>query len=311
MSKERIVVALGGNALGNTPETQLRLAASTARNLVDLIALGAEIIITHGNGPQVGMIKVATDFAAQAGHNPHLPFAECGAMSQGYIGYHLQQCIDNELRARGIAKPCAAIATQTVVDAADPAFAHPTKPVGAFYTETQARALAAETGNTYVNDAGRGWRWVVASPQPVEIVEAPVIATLVEAGVIVIAAGGGGGPVVDNGTLAGTAAVVDKDRTAALLASQLQADTLLILTAIDAAYRNYGTPAQERLAQLTVSAAQKACENGEFAAGSMLPKVEACVQFVQGHPHRRAIITSLEKAAAGLAEKCGTIIHDH
>lgn len=307
---EKIVVALGGNALGKTPEEQLELAKNTAKSIVDLVELGNSVTVTHGNGPQVGMIKVSTDKAADAGDGPRIPFAECGAMSQGYIGYHLQQTIGNELRNRGIDKQCVELATQTLVDKNDPAFESPTKPVGAFYSEEQAKALHAETGNIYKEDSGRGWRWVVASPQPISIVEAPVINNLVEGGTVVIAAGGGGVPVIDDAGLSGVPAVIDKDRTGALLADQLDADTLLILTAVDAAYVDYNTPQQRALSTLTVAEAHEAMENGQFAAGSMLPKVEACLSFVEGHPGRRAIITSLEKAAEGLAGTTGTTLTD-
>ena len=307
---EKIVVALGGNALGKTPEEQLELAKNTAKSIVDLVELGISVTVTHGNGPQVGMIKVSTDKAADAGDGPRIPFAECGAMSQGYIGYHLQQTIGNELRNRGIDKQCVELATQTLVDKDDPAFESPTKPVGAFYSEEQAKALHEETGNIYKEDSGRGWRWVVASPQPISIVEAPVINNLVEGGTVVIAAGGGGVPVVDDAGLSGVPAVIDKDRTGALLADQLDADTLLILTAVDAAYVDYNTPQQRALSTLTVAEAREAMENGQFAAGSMLPKVEACLSFVEAHPGRRAIITSLEKAAEGLAGTTGTTLTD-
>lgn len=306
---EKIVVALGGNALGKTPEEQLNLIAATAKPIVDLVEMGNQVTVTHGNGPQVGMIKVATDTSAKGGTTPPIPFAECGAMSQGYIGYHLQQAIGDQLRSRGLNQAAVSVVTQTVVDAADPAFEHPTKPVGAFYTEEEARDLMAASGNTYVEDAGRGWRWVVASPLPTAIVETPVISTLVEQGSVVIAAGGGGIPVVDEGDhYKGVAAVIDKDRTAALLADQLGADTLLILTAVEQVYLGYNTPEQRAVPVLTVADAHQAMEAGEFAPGSMLPKVEACLEFVEKNPTKRAIITSLEQAAAGLKGTTGTVI---
>ncbi|MFC5281534.1 carbamate kinase [Arcanobacterium canis] len=306
---EKIVVALGGNALGKTPKEQLELIAATASPIVDLVELGNQVTVTHGNGPQVGMIKVATDTSAKASVTPSIPFAECGAMSQGYIGYHLQQAIGDQLRARGMSQPCASVVTQVVVDADDPAFEKPTKPVGAFYTEEEATALHEETGNTYVEDAGRGWRWVVASPIPVSIVEAPVISSLVNGGAVVVAAGGGGIPVVDKGEhYEGVASVIDKDRTAALLAGQLSADTLLILTAVEQVYVGFNTPQAQAISEMTVTEARERIAAGEFAPGSMLPKVEACIEFVEKNPGKRAIITSLEKAADGLKGLTGTVI---
>ncbi|MBS5748135.1 MULTISPECIES: carbamate kinase [Actinotignum] len=306
---EKIVVALGGNALGKTPEQQLELIKETARSIVDLVATGNDVVVTHGNGPQVGMIKVATDNSAAAGETPSIPFAECGAMSQGYIGYHLQQAIEAELAARQIARPVISVVTQTEVDAADPAFGRPTKPVGAFFTEEQARVLMEETGNKYVEDAGRGWRWVVASPLPVSIVERDVISSLVEAGTIVIAAGGGGIPVVKEGSgYRGVAAVIDKDRTAALLAREVDADTLLILTAVDAVAIDFNKPTQRDVPEMTVAQARQYIEEEQFAPGSMLPKVEACLEFVDGAAGKRAIITSLEKAEQGISGESGTAI---
>lgn len=306
---ENIVVALGGNALGKSPKEQLDLIAATASPIADLVELGNQVTVTHGNGPQVGMIKVATDVAAKSSTTPSIPFAECGAMSQGYIGYHLQQAIGEQLRSRGIHKPCVSVVTQVVVDKDDPAFSTPTKPVGAFYTKEEAEALHAETGNTYVEDAGRGWRWVVASPKPVSIVEAPVISSLVDDGAVVVAAGGGGIPIVEeNGHYHGVASVIDKDRTAALLAGQLGADTLLILTAVEQAYAGFNTPHQEAISHMTTSEARERIDAGEFAPGSMLPKIEACLEFVEDNPGKRAIITSLEKAADGLKGLTGTVI---
>lgn len=306
---EKIVVALGGNALGKTPQEQLELISATASPIVDLVELGNRVIVTHGNGPQVGMIKVATDTAAKGGSSPNIPFAECGAMSQGYIGYHLQQAIGDELDARHLDTDCVSVVTQTVVSAQDPAFQKPTKPVGAFYTEEEAKALAEQTGNQYVEDSGRGWRWVVASPLPEAIREARVIRGLVDSGAVVVAAGGGGVPVIyDDAKHHGVAAVIDKDRTAALMAKQLEADTLLILTAVDKVYLNYNTPEQEGIDRLTVAQARERIAQGQFGVGSMLPKIEACLDFVENNPGKRAIVTSLAKAADGLAGKTGTTI---
>lgn len=305
-----IVVALGGNALGNTPQEQLELLKDTAKPLVDLIEKGERVVITHGNGPQVGMIKVATDkSAALTGETPTVPFAECGAMSQGYIGYGLQQAIDGELRARGIKGKAVSLVSQTLVDSADSAFQNPTKPVGAFFTQEQAEKLAAETGDTYVEDSGRGYRRVVASPVPIEILESAVVKDLVNAGYTVVSTGGGGVPVIKEGKgYKGVDAVIDKDRTAALLAKELDADLLLILTAVEQVYIGFNTPNQKALSEVTSSQAREYIENGEFAKGSMLPKVEACLNFVEGNPGKKAVITSLQKAGAGISGETGTAL---
>ena len=308
-SQRRMVVALGGNALGNDPQEQLRLIRDTAKPLVDLVEQGVEVLVTHGNGPQVGSIKVATDVAAQTGASPEFPFAECGAMSQGYIGYHLAQALDNEFNARGMEKNSFSIVTQTVVDKDVPAFEHPTKPVGAMLTKEQADAKHEETGDIYVEDSGRGWRRVVASPSPVEILESNVISQCLGAGSVVIASGGGGIPVVkDEDGIHGVSAVIDKDRSAALLAQQIDADTLLILTAVDKVAINFNTPEQKDLDSMTVAEAEKYIEEGQFAPGSMLPKVEACIDFVKSGPSRTAIITSLAQADKVFAEGAGTTI---
>ena len=310
MANKRLVIALGGNALGNTPEEQLELVSNTAAPIVDLIEEGFDVIVTHGNGPQVGMIKVATDNSAtKVGGTPSIPFPECGAMSQGYIGYHLQQAMQREFARRGMDKACASIVTQTVVDAADPAFQDPTKPVGAFFTEEEAAKLMEETGNKYVEDAGRGWRWVVASPAPVRIVELPLINNLVEAGMCVISTGGGGIPVIEeDGGYKGVPAVIDKDRSAALLAGEANADMLVILTAVDRVCINFNKPDQQELASMTIAEAENYMEEGQFAKGSMLPKVEACLSFVKANPNGKALITSLERAKEALAGETGTVI---
>lgn len=306
---ERIVVALGGNALGKTPQEQSELISATASSIVDLVECGNRVIVTHGNGPQVGMINLAFDTAAKEGISPNIPLAECGAMSQGYIGYHLQQAIGDELDARQLDIDCASIVTQTVVDAHDPAFQNPTKPVGAFYTEEEAKVLAEHTGNQYVEDSGRGWRRVVASPLPKTIREARLIRGLVDCGTVIVAAGGGGVPVIRSDRHhRGVIAVVDKDRTAALMANQLEADALLILMAVDKVYLNYNKPEQKGIDCLTTDQAREYIAQGQFDTGSMLPKIEACVDFVENNYGKRAIITSLAKAADGLAGKTGTTI---
>ena len=308
---KRIVVALGGNALGNTPEEQLDLVRHTAKTIVDLAQDGYEVIVGHGNGPQVGMINLAMEFSCTKGGNtPYMPFPECGAMSQGYIGYHLQQAIQQELKARGIDKECAAVVTQVVVDANDPGFAKPTKPVGSFYTKEEADKIAAEKGFTFVEDAGRGYRRVVPSPIPQRIVELKVVEQLVKAGDIVITVGGGGIPVVETEQgLKGVAAVIDKDRSSALLAQSIGADMLIILTAVDRVCINYNKPDQKELPTMTLEEAEKYIEEKQFAPGSMLPKVQSCMEFVKNNTHGgTALITSLQKAKVALQGETGTII---
>ena len=308
---KRIVVALGGNALGNTPEEQLELVRHTAKTIVDLAQDGYEVIVGHGNGPQVGMINLAMEFSCTKGGNtPYMPFPECGAMSQGYIGYHLQQAIQQELKVRGVDKECAAIITQVVVDANDPGFAKPTKPVGSFYTKEEADKIAAEKGFTFVEDAGRGYRRVVPSPIPQRIVELKVVEQLVKAGDIVITVGGGGIPVVETEQgLKGVAAVIDKDRSSALLAQSIGADMLIILTAVDRVCINYNKPDQKELPTMTLEEAEKYIEEKQFAPGSMLPKVQSCMEFVKNNTHGgTALITSLQKAKVALQGETGTII---
>ena len=308
---KRIVVALGGNALGNTPEEQLELVRHTAKTIVDLAQEGYEVIVGHGNGPQVGMINLAMEFSCTKGGNtPYMPFPECGAMSQGYIGYHLQQAIQQELKVRGVDKECAAIVTQVVVDANDPGFAKPTKPVGSFYTKEEADKIAAEKGFTFVEDAGRGYRRVVPSPIPQRIVELKVVEQLVKAGDIVITVGGGGIPVVETEQgLKGVAAVIDKDRSSALLAQSIGADMLIILTAVDRVCINYNKPDQKELPTMTLEEAEKYIGEKQFAPGSMLPKVQSCMEFVKNNTHGgTALITSLQKAKVALQGETGTII---
>ena len=308
---KRIVVALGGNALGNTPEEQLELVRHTAKTIVDLAQDGYEVIVGHGNGPQVGMINLAMEFSCTKGGNtPYMPFPECGAMSQGYIGYHLQQAIQQELKARGVDKECAAIVTQVVVDENDPGFAKPTKPVGSFYTKEEADKIAAEKGFTFVEDAGRGYRRVVPSPIPQRIVELKVVEQLVKAGDIVITVGGGGIPVVETEQgLKGVAAVIDKDRSSALLAQSIGADMLIILTAVDRVCINYNKPDQKELPTMTLEEAEKYIEEKQFAPGSMLPKVQSCMEFVKNNTHGgTALITSLQNAKVALQGETGTII---
>nr|WP_298475528.1 carbamate kinase [uncultured Oribacterium sp.] len=308
---ERIVVALGGNALGNTPEEQLELVRHTAKTIVDLSEAGYEVIVGHGNGPQVGMINLAMEFSSTKGGNtPYMPFPECGAMSQGYIGYHLQQAIQRELKARNLQKECASVITQVVVDANDPGFKNPTKPVGSFYSKEEADKIAKEKGFIFVEDSGRGYRRVVPSPIPKRIVELKVVEQLVKNGDIVITVGGGGIPVVETADgLQGVAAVIDKDRSSALLAQDIGADKLIILTAVDRVCINFNKPDQKELPTMTLSEAEKYIGEKQFAPGSMLPKVQSCMEFVKNNTHGgQALITSLQKAAQALKGETGTVI---
>ena len=308
----KVVVALGGNALGKSPEEQLKLVKNTASSLIGLIDAGNQVVISHGNGPQVGAINLGMNFAAENGKTAAFPFPECGAMSQGYIGYHLQQSLQNELHRRWMNKNVATVVTQIAVDPEDPAFQNPSKPVGDFYTKEQAEQIEKEKGYTFKEDAGRGYRQVVPSPLPQKIMELNSIKTLIEAGDLVIAGGGGGVPVImtDDG-LQGVPAVIDKDRSSALLADKIDADTLIILTAVDYVFVNYGKPDEKALKTLNVAEAQKDMDEKQFAAGSMLPKIEACLSFVEGHPERKALITSLNGLDDALAGKVGTVISDN
>ena len=306
----KIVVALGGNALGKTPSEQLELVNITAKSIVDIVKAGNEVIVTHGNGPQVGIINLAFDYASvNGGDVPSMPFAECGAMSQGYIGYHLQQAINKCLRINGIDKKCATIITQVEVDKEDAAFSNPTKPVGMFYTQEQADNIASLKGYKFVEDAGRGYRRVVPSPKPISILELDVIKQCVDNGNIVISVGGGGIPVIKNGCgYTGIDAVIDKDFASAKLASLMKADILLILTAVPKVCLNYNKDNQIDLNEVTVDEVNNYIKEGHFAKGSMLPKVEACIDFVRDSDKRQAIISSLEKAGEAIKGNTGTVI---
>lgn len=310
MKKKRIVVALGGNALGNTPTEQIQAVRKASEAIADLAKQGHEIIIGHGNGPQVGIINSAMSYAAESGPRiPNMPFAECGAMSQGFIGYHLQQALNQELLRRRISKTVVSVVTQVLVDPQDPAFQEYTKPIGQFYTREQAEHMAEESGYRFMEDAGRGWRRVVPSPSPQRIVELPAIRRMVQSGLLVIAVGGGGIPVVEGEDgLQGIDAVIDKDRSCARLALELKADILMILTAVDHVCIHFGKPDQQSLVNLTKEEAKAYMDQGEFAKGSMQPKVEACLDFVSHLPGRMAVITSLEHAGSALAEGVGTKI---
>ena len=307
--KKKIVVALGGNALGNSPKEQLELVKSTSKVIVDLVEDGFNVIVTHGNGPQVGMINLAMESASESVNTPEVPFAECGAMSQGYIGYHLQQAIQTEIAKRSMRRKCVSIITQVLVDSNDTAFSNPTKPIGSFYTEEEAKEFEKTKGYVFMEDAGRGYRRVVPSPKPVKILESSIIKDLSNKGDIVIAAGGGGIPVVKKrNQVVGVDAVIDKDRTSSKLAIDLKADIFLILTAVDMVYLDYGKPTQKGIDILSIKEAEEYMKNNEFKEGSMLPKIEACIDFVKGNRNGQAIITSLKKASIALTGKTGTII---
>lgn len=301
----KLVLALGGNALGNSPEEQLELVKGTAKAIVDLAQQGHQVIIGHGNGPQVGMINSAFEYAKSGDKSPLMPFPECGAMSQGYIGYHLSQAIGNELSRRNVKKNVSCIVTQVEVDESDKGFTNPTKPIGSFMTKEQAEQMAKETGYTFVEDSGRGYRRVVASPTPKGIVELDTINALADMGNIVITVGGGGIPVIKkDGEYVGVPAVIDKDMSCSLLARKVKADALIILTAVDYVYINFGKENQEKLERISLAKAQEYIEQGQFGKGSMLPKVIACTEFVK--EGGKAVITSLENA--GNAMNSGTVI---
>lgn len=309
---KRVVIALGGNALGNNPIEQLELVKTTAKTIVDLVEEGYDVVIGHGNGPQVGMVNLAFENSHnKVGGTPSMPFPECGAMTQGYIGYHLQQSITNELKNRNIKKDVATVITQVQVDPSDKAFQNPTKPIGSFYSKEEADKIVKETGYTFVEDSGRGYRRVVPSPIPTGIVELNVVEKLVQEGTIVITVGGGGIPVIkENDNYKGVAAVIDKDRASAKLALDLKADMLIILTAVDRVCINFNKPDQKELEEMSVKQAKIYIEQMQFAKGSMLPKVESCIDYVEKSGNGKALITSLLKAKEALKGQTGTIIHN-
>ena len=308
----KIVIALGGNALGNNPKEQIEMIEKAAKPLVGLIKDGHEIIVSHGNGPQVGTIKLAFDTASAINDKVcEMELAECTAMSQGYIGYHLQQGIKKELLNQQVDRNVATIVTQVIVDKDDKAFSNPTKPIGSFYTKDKADELKKSNPDlTFVEDSGRGYRTVVASPRPIDIAEKTAVLDLTANKFIVIACGGGGIPVIKNdaGTLEGVSAVIDKDFAAEKLAELVSADYLFILTAVDRVAVNFGKPEQKDLAEMTVEEAKKYCEEGHFAPGSMLPKVEAAMMFVESGNNRKAVICSLEKVQLAVKGESGTLI---
>lgn len=307
--KKKIVIALGGNALGNNLEEQMTAVKSTAKAIVDLIEEGHEVVISHGNGPQVGMINLAMDALTKADAKySSIPMSVCVAMSQGYIGYDLQNALREELVNRNINKPVSTIITQVEVDKNDKAFENPTKPIGSFMTKEEADVLISK-GVNVVEDAGRGYRRVVASPKPKSIVEIETIKSLVNSGNVVIACGGGGIPVIKEGNhLKGASAVIDKDFASATLAKELDADFLIILTAVEKAAINYGKENEKWLANVSVDEMKKYVEEGHFAPGSMRPKVEAGIEFAESKEGRSALITLLEKAKDGILGNTGTRI---
>ena len=309
---KRIVIALGGNALGKNLPEQMEAVQHTARAIVDLIEQGNEVIVVHGNGPQVGMIANAMTELTRSDPQKYIPcpLSVCGAMSQGYIGYDLQNALREEMERRGITRGVATVLTQVEVDPEDPAFKNPTQPIGSFMTEDEAEQLKRDRGYDFVEDSGRGYRRVVASPKPRRIVELDTISSLVAADHVVIACGGGGIPVLPTGNhhLKGAAAVIDKDFAAELLAESLDADYLVILTAVEKVAVNFGKPDQQWLDELTPETAGKYVDEGQFAPGSMLPKVQAAVKFAESKPGRSALITLLDRAADGIAGKTGTIV---
>lgn len=311
MGKKRIVIALGGNALGKNLPEQYLAVQETSRAIADLIEAGNEVIISHGNGPQVGMINnaMAAYSKTEPSHPAITPLSVCVAMSQAYIGYDLQNALKEELLNRGIKKNVATVITQVRVDENDSAFEHPTKPIGQFMTKEEADAAVASSGIQVMEDAGRGYRRVVASPKPAEIIEIDTVKDLLNAGEIVIASGGGGIPVIRQGNhLKGVGAVIDKDFASCLLAQQLNADFLIILTAVEKVALRFGTPEETWLDDITVDEAKQYMEEGHFAPGSMLPKVQAGVEFAESGEGRTALITLLQKAKDGVNGATGTRI---
>lgn len=309
----RILIALGGNALGNSPQEQQEMIENAAPSLVGLIRQGHEIIISHGNGPQVGMINLAFETASKYTDKiPKFQLPECTAMSQGYIGFHLQKGIKKELRKENMPWKVASVITQVIVDKNDEAFKNPTKPIGSFYTEEESKKMMKEDSTLIMKeDSGRGYRQLVASPKPVGIVERESILNLLDDEFIVIACGGGGIPVVldNNGDYKSVSAVIDKDFASAKLAELVNADYLFILTAVDRVAINFGKPNQKEIVDMSIDEAIKYCNEGQFAPGSMLPKVQAAMNFVSSKNGRKAIIASLENAPLAMSGESGTTIY--
>ncbi|MFA6800552.1 MAG: carbamate kinase [Acholeplasmataceae bacterium] len=305
----KILVALGGNALGDNPSEQLESVKYAASSIVDLVVEGHQVVVVHGNGPQVGMIQSAFENAHEIKKTiPLMPLPECGSMSQGYIGYHLQNAIANELIDRNIDKNVVTIVTQTVVDEKDEAFRNPTKPIGRFYSKEEADQFSKESNAIFVEDSGRGYRQVVPSPKPIDIIEKDVIKTLIKSGIIVIAAGGGGIPVIKKDRLTSLNAVIDKDFSSAKLAELIKADIFIILTGVPKVSINFNKPNEKQLSNISIKDAKYYIKIGEFGKGSMEPKIEAAVQFVENNPNGKAVIASLEEASLAIKGKSGTTI---
>ncbi|MCC5894238.1 MAG: carbamate kinase [Alkalibacterium sp.] len=309
----KILIALGGNALGENAKEQRELAVKAASAITDMVEQGHDIILSHGNGPQVGAINLAFQAYAKSKSDDsfEMPFPESGAMSQGYIGYHLQNALRTELLNRGITKSVVSLVTQVIVDKEDEAFKNPTKPIGPFYTKDESEKLSSQTGETYIEDSGRGYRKVIPSPSPVRVVEADMMKELINNGHVVIGAGGGGIPVIENdkNQLIGVEAVIDKDNASEKLAEELDVDFFFILTAVDRVAVNFGKPNQKELESLSVEEARRYSKEGHFPEGSMLPKVQAAIKFVESKPGRKAIISSLEKAKEAVLGKTGTVVY--
>lgn len=312
MKRKKAVIALGGNAILRDDASALgqqKAIASSAEYLADLIEEGYELVITHGNGPQVGNLLLQ-QMAANSKNNPAMPLDTCGAMTEGAIGYWLQNALDNVLDRREINKKVAALVTQVEVSAKDPAFTNPSKPIGPFLSETEAQEEGLRSGATFKEDAGRGWRKVVPSPLPISIRESSIIEELLEEGVVTIAAGGGGVPVVRNneGDLQGIEAVIDKDFASQTLADLIDADLLIILTGVDYVYINYNKPNKTQLKDVTTNELMTYIDQGQFAAGSMLPKVSSAILFAENNPKRKAVITSLNHLSSAIHQGEGTWI---
>ena len=312
MSKRKIVVALGGNAIlsdSPTAEAQKQALKDTAKQLVKLVKNGDELIITHGNGPQVGNLLLQ-NIAADSEKNPAFPLDSLVAMTEGSIGFWLQNAMQNELTKAGIDKSVATVVTQVLVDKEDPAFKNPTKPIGPFYSEEEAKAEMEKSNDTFKEDAGRGWRKVVPSPKPKGIKEIEAIQTLIDNKQLVIAGGGGGIPVVEttDGTLEGVEAVIDKDFASQTLAGLIDADLFIVLTGVDNVYVNFNQPDQKKLENVTVAELEEYIQQDQFAPGSMLPKVQATMAFVSEKPGSKAVITSLENLENLIESDAGTII---
>jgi carbamate kinase len=302
-------VALGGNALGGNLPEQMAAVQTTSNAIVDLIAQGCQVVVTHGNGPQVGMILMAFEAASMTyAHSPVLPMSVCVALSQGYIGYDLQNALREALLNRGMHKPVATLITQVVVDEADPAFDDPVKPIGSFFSKEEAEAMSAK-GAHMKEDAGRGWRRVVASPKPIDVIEKETVRLMLDAGQVVVTAGGGGIPVIRQGNhLKGVSAVVDKDWASAKLAEMIDADLLIILTAIEKVAIRFGKPDQQWVDRVSIEDAERHLAEGQFAEGSMRPKIEAALDFARSRPGRKTLITLLAKAKDGIEGRTGTVV---